>query len=104
MWHTWIVDTSNCSPVLQDSSINSYLRWIQEVLAVPGCVQEVPVVPLLKVRRECSALGFQVELQVSMTTMQQMNYKCDAFYLEQTINRRPYIQKANKLAVSVFQL
>ena len=55
---------------------------------VPSCVQEVPVVPLLKVRRECSALGFQVELQVSMTTMQQMKYKCDpdAFYLEQTIN------------------
>ena len=53
------------------------------------CVQEVLVVPLRKMGRECSALGCQVELQVSMTTMQQMNYKCDpdAFYLEQTINR-----------------
>ena len=63
----------------KESSINSYLR----------CVQEVLVVPLLKMRRECSAVGCQVELQVSMTTMQQMNYKCDpdAFYLEQTINR-----------------
>ena len=61
------------------STIHSYLR----------CVQEVLVVPLLKMRRECSAVGCQVELQVSMTTMQQMNYKCDpdAFYLEQTINR-----------------
>ena len=38
------------------------------------CVQEVLVVPLLKMGRECSALGCQVELQVSMTTMQQMNY------------------------------
>ena len=46
------------------------------------CVQEVLVVPLLKMRRECSAVGCQVELQVSMTTMQQMNYKWDpdAFY------------------------
>ena len=59
------------------SSIDSY----------PRCVQEVLAVPLRKMRRECSAVGFQVELQVSMTTMQQMNYKCDAFYLEQTINR-----------------
>ena len=56
---------------------NSYLCRVQEVL----------VVPLRKMRRECSAVGFQVELQVSMTTMQQMNYKCDQFdlYLEQTV-------------------
>ena len=59
------------------STIHSYLR----------CVQEVLVVPLLKMRRECSAVGCQVELQVSMTTMQQMNYKCNQFdlYLEQTV-------------------